>query len=138
MGHLLQQSYRIVIVKIKKMEFQHQADAPPSYEDVIKNPYHPSAPISSAPTTVQVMQVPSFDLGSKAARMICPNCKHSVTTTTSSKPSMTVWALSAVLCFTMLWPCFCVPFCVDSLHNVKHSCPNCKTVLGLYSGLGMD
>merc|ERR1712198_777283 len=81
MGTLVTTELLNVIVKMKKMDssFQQQADAPPSYEDVIKNPYHPSAPISSAPTTVQVMQVPSFDLGSKAARMICPNCQHSVT-----------------------------------------------------------
>ena len=57
-----------------------------------------------------------------------------VNTTTSSKPSMMAWAVSCVLCFTMLWPCFCVPFCVDSLKNVKHTCPNCKSTLGRYKG----
>merc|ERR1711953_876700 len=51
---------------------------------------------------------------------------------TSSKPSMMAWSLSLILCFTMLWPCFCLPFCVDSLQNVKHKCPSCKVVLGRY------
>merc|ERR1712062_202660 len=55
-----------------------------------------------------------------------------ITTRTSSKPSMMAWSLSLILCFTMLWPCFCLPFCVDSLQNVKHKCPSCKVVLGRY------
>ena len=57
-----------------------------------------------------------------------------VTTSTNSRPSMMAWAVSCALCFTMLWPCFCVPFCIDSFKDVKHSCPNCNATLGRYKG----
>ena len=66
--------------------------------------------------------------------LTCIFFQASVTTTTSSRPSMMAWAASCVLCFTMLWPCFCVPFCVDSFKDVKHSCPNCNVTLGRYKG----
>ena len=72
------------------------------------------------------------ELGPNPARLMCPSCQKEITTRTSSKPSMMAWSLSLILCFTMLWPCFCLPFCVDSLQNVKHKCPHCKIVLGKY------
>ena len=74
------------------------------------------------------------ELGPNPARLQCPSCQMEITTSTSSKPSLMAWSLSLVLCFTMLWPCFCVPFCVDSLQKVKHKCPHCKVTLGRYSG----
>ena len=62
----------------------------------------------------------------------CIYFQASVTTTTDSRPGIMAWAISCALCFTMLWPCFCVPFCVDSFKDVKHSCPNCNATLGRY------
>jgi hypothetical protein len=28
--------------------------------------------------------------------------------------------------------CSCIPYCMDSCKSVTHSCPNCKTYLGIY------
>merc|ERR1712211_19821 len=83
---------------------------------------------------VRVVYLPAPDFGPNSVKIVCSPCQATVNTTTSSKPSMMAWAVSCVLCFTMLWPCFCVPFCVDSLKNVKHTCPNCKSTLGRYKG----
>ena len=80
-----------------------------------------------------LFQVQMPELGPSPARLVCPSCQMDITTRTSTKPSMMAWSLSLILCFAMLWPCFCVPFCVDSLQNVKHKCPNCKIVLGKYN-----
>eukprot|EP00092_Neocalanus_flemingeri_P080939 GFUD01101023.1.p1 GENE.GFUD01101023.1~~GFUD01101023.1.p1 ORF type:complete len:143 (+),score=25.39 GFUD01101023.1:224-652(+) len=130
-------------------------DAPPSYDETIKNTAggfvypegaYPLPPKGANPpgytpsvqTVVQVVQLPAPDLGCHAVQMVCPSCQKSVTTEISSSPSVMAWGMSAILCFTMLWPCFCVPFCVDSLQNVKHKCPQCKVVLGRYRGCGMD
>ena len=128
----------------KTQEVMYPQDAPPSYDDTVKNAGgwcppqtqgdNPPGYSPGVKTVVQVVQVPAVDLGCHAVRMVCPSCQHSVTTETSSSPSVMAWGLSAILCFTMLWPCFCVPFCVDTLKNVKHKCPNCKIVLGRYKG----
>ena len=72
------------------------------------------------------------DLGPSPATLTCPNCLNSITTSTSSSAGVMAWTLSAILCFTGFWPCFFAPFCVDSLQNVKHKCPNCKFVIGRY------
>merc|ERR1711877_62551 len=113
-------------------------DLPPSYEDTIKNGnaggFVDPTTAGGIPvkTIVQIVQVPMPELGPNPARLMCPSCQMEITTRTSSKPSMMAWSLSLILCFTMLWPCFCLPFCVDSLQNVKHKCPSCKVVLGRY------
>merc|ERR1712115_61441 len=112
-------------------------DAPPSYEDTVKTPggWCPPPPPSQCPPpqVVRVVQVPAIDLGCHPVKMVCPSCQMSVATKTSSSPSMLAWGLSVTLCLTMLWPCFCIPLCVDSLKKVKHKCPNCKIVLGRYN-----
>merc|ERR1712038_55199 len=124
----------------KNEENVSSPDLPPSYEETIKNGQaggfiDPTATAGGLPvkTIVQVVQVQMPELGPSPARLQCPSCHMEITTSTSSKPSMMAWSLSLILCFTMLWPCFCVPFCVDSLLNVKHKCPNCKIVLGKYN-----
>ena len=110
-------------------------DLPPSYEDTLKTGgggfVEPGVPVK---TIVQVVQVPMPELGPQPARIQCPSCQMDITTATTTKPSAMAWTLSLVICFTMLWPCFCLPFCVDSLQNVKHKCPNCKVTLGRYHG----
>jgi len=116
-------------------------DNPPSYEETIKNKPPPARqgfvvpePVSKdrVKTIVQVVQVPVPELGPNPANIQCPHCQAAITTSTSSKPGFMAWFLSAALCFTGFWPCFCVPFMVDSLQNVKHLCPRCKLVVGRY------
>merc|ERR1711970_632752 len=142
------------MTKIRKTEEDNlQPDAPPSYDDTIKTtgawypppqhkgfspPGYPAPPSQGYPAppptqVVQVVQLPAIELGCQAVRMVCPSCQQSITTQTSSSPSMLAWGMSAILCLTMLWPCFCIPLCVDSLQKVKHKCPSCKMVLGRYN-----
>merc|ERR1719244_949677 len=100
-------------------------DLPPSYSETM-------GVVPPVQKVVQVVQIPAPDFGSRPVKTVCPSCLASITTSTKSNPSFMAWGFSAFLCFTMLWPCFCLPFCVDSLQNVKHSCPACKVVLGRY------
>ncbi len=52
--------------------------------------------------------------------------------------SSTSWLLAVVLFFIMLavaFPlvfCSLVPFCSDKYKDVRHTCPNCKHLIGLY------
>jgi len=121
--------------------------APPSYEEIAGSSSQlraadagKSLPTDFPPTyteheqTIRVVYLPAPNFGPKPAKVVCSSCQASVTTTTNSRPSMMAWAISCALCFTMLWPCFCVPFCVDSFKDVKHICPNCNATLGRYKG----
>jgi len=83
-------------------------------------------------TQVQYVQGPTF--GHRPVKMICPHCQADITTRTDSEPSALAWIICGVLCFVGCIPCCCIPFCVDSLNQVTHTCPSCKNTLGRYKG----
>merc|ERR1712167_363991 len=58
-------------------------DFPPSYTEQEQN--------------VRVVYLPASNFGPKCAKVVCSSCQASVTTTTSSRPSMMAWAASCVL-----------------------------------------
>jgi lipopolysaccharide-induced tumor necrosis factor-alpha factor len=81
---------------------------------------------------VQYMNPPNF--GHNPVNMTCPNCQCQIRTSTDSEPGPMAWILAGVLCVVGLWPCACIPCCIDSLNSVTHRCPNCKHFLGRYKG----
>ena len=105
-------------------------DLPPSYEDTVASKVGAFPPDSH--TVVRGIKVAVPELGPKPANILCPGCQASITTRTASKPGLLAVSLSAILCITGLWPCFCLPFLVDSLQTVKHYCPLCNIVVGKY------
>jgi len=92
----------------------------------------PAQPPVQVVTQVQYVQAPSF--GFRPVNMQCPHCQAQITTHTVSEPSALAWIVGGVLCLVGLWPCACVPCCVDSMQQVTHSCPSCKNFLGRYKG----
>ena len=56
------------------------------------------------------------------------------TRSTKSESSAMAWILCGALCVFGIWPCCLIPFCVDSMQAVTHSCPACKITLGRYKG----
>jgi len=131
-------------------------EAPPSYEATVsgaaggfvdprKSQQQPAPPPqqaapgpagAAAPGTqtviVQYMNPPNF--GHNPVNMTCPHCQSQVRTSTDSEPGALAWILAGVLCVVGLWPCACIPCCIDSLNSVTHKCPNCKNFLGRYKG----
>merc|ERR1711937_688443 len=111
------------------------SDCPPSYTEAVSG-IPPHAQHVQAVQTVQgvtrVVQVHSPSFGPHPQVTVCPSCGSQVTTKTSEKSSPLAWLLCCALCFTALWPCACLPFCVSALNTVKHSCPLCKITLGKY------
>eukprot|EP00092_Neocalanus_flemingeri_P021625 GFUD01023455.1.p1 GENE.GFUD01023455.1~~GFUD01023455.1.p1 ORF type:complete len:183 (+),score=58.91 GFUD01023455.1:343-891(+) len=83
-------------------------------------------------TQVQYVSGPSF--GHRPVTMVCPHCQKNITTRTSSEPGALAWIIGGVLCFVGLWPCACIPCCIDSLNQVTHTCPGCSNTLGRYKG----
>jgi len=108
-----------------------KAGGPPPPQAMQHQAMQPQPPVQVV-TQVQYVQGPSF--GHRAVTMVCPHCQNNITTRTSSEPSALAWIIGGVLCFVGLWPCACVPCCIDSLNQVTHSCPSCNNTLGRYKG----
>lgn len=71
--------------------------------------------------------------GDQPVSMICPNCGQNITTSTYKVTSVVQWAAAGGLLVVGCWlGCCLIPLCIDSLQDVKHSCPNCKAYLGMY------
>jgi len=81
---------------------------------------------------VVVVNAPNF--GPNSIETMCPHCQSQVRTSTESEPGALAWILAGILCVVGLWPCACVPCCIDSLNSVTHKCPNCRQFLGRYRG----
>jgi len=81
---------------------------------------------------VVVVNPPNF--GPNPVDMVCPHCQCQIRTTTESEPGPLAWIFAGVLCVVGLWPCACIPCCIESLNSVTHKCPNCKNFLGRYKG----
>ena len=117
--------------------------------------YHPpnSGPYPQQPTQVvtqvQYVQAPTF--GYRPVNMTCPHCQNNITTrsdnihtktlcltlsicSTRSESSALSWIICGALCVFGIWPCCLIPFCIDSMQAVTHTCPSCKMTLGRYKG----
>uniref|UniRef100_A0A672Z9C0 LITAF domain-containing protein n=1 Tax=Sphaeramia orbicularis TaxID=375764 RepID=A0A672Z9C0_9TELE len=63
-------------------------------------------------------------------QMQCPCCHNTVTTQISYKNGWVTWLIVATL--FLCWPCFIIPFFVDSCKDVVHSCPICNNVIHIH------
>ena len=102
-------------------------------------PYH-LPPMTAAqqshhdpPLLTQSFLKPQPPLSYYSITMTCPYCYRSIHTKTVSEDSCMAVCLSATLCILGCWCCVCLPFCLESLQKVEHSCPKCKMVLGTYN-----
>lgn len=77
--------------------------------------------------------VVTSSLGESPVRMVCPNCRNEILTSIETEFSLPQHIAFFVMCITgACLICSCIPYCMDSLSNVRHQCPNCKTHLGTY------
>merc|ERR1712083_147549 len=107
--------------------------APPSYDP---NP-PPGVPMMapSAPPVVVVHQVqpqpyikPIF--GTNPCRLTCQYCNQQVVTAVERKFSMLGWMVAGGICIVGLWPCCCIPCCLDTFYDYEHTCPSCNAIVG--------
>ena len=84
--------------------------------------------ISALNLTTRVTAVP--------CRMGCPSCGMFILTRTKSIAGLMTYASSlGLLVAGGCFGCFLIPFCVDSLKDVKHVCPECNQDIIVYHRL---
>uniref|UniRef100_A0AAG5DXW5 LITAF domain-containing protein n=1 Tax=Anopheles atroparvus TaxID=41427 RepID=A0AAG5DXW5_ANOAO len=104
--------------------------APPPPYDANSNVIPPP---QVAPTTyVQVVTRPQ--VGPDPAAMVCPSCTKHVVTRLDYESSTKTHIAAGLLCLFICWPCFWIPYVIDSCKNANHYCPNCGAYIGTYRG----
>merc|ERR1712154_449488 len=77
-----------------------------------------------------VVQAPSF--GKDPVSTVCMSCHANITTSTNSETGTIALLTAGLLCFFGCWCCAWVPFCMDSMKDVGHRCPQCNRIVGRY------
>ncbi|XP_062243381.1 lipopolysaccharide-induced tumor necrosis factor-alpha factor homolog [Platichthys flesus] len=71
-------------------------------------------------------------LGDSPVQVVCPSCHQAVLTKVDHTSGVLTYLLCGGLFFCgFVLGCCLIPFCVDRLRDTRHSCPTCKTVLGV-------
>ena len=104
-------------------------------------PYKPPEPENQAPlppTVIQVVPQSYHQLvGPEPMQLVCNNCGQHVTSEIRYETGLKTWfciriilILGIILIIPLLF--VCVPFCMDSVKDVEHFCPNCGQYYGRY------
>ncbi|XP_059060278.1 lipopolysaccharide-induced tumor necrosis factor-alpha factor homolog [Achroia grisella] len=95
--------------------------------------YHqvPQAVVTVTPGLVPGVVVGQH-IGPQPTRVTCRSCNEQTTTRIEQKSSMRTHMMALLLCVFGLWPCVCIPYCMDSCMNVDHYCSNCGSYVGTY------
>ncbi|XP_016392390.1 lipopolysaccharide-induced tumor necrosis factor-alpha factor homolog [Sinocyclocheilus rhinocerous] len=97
-------------------------------------PAQQGQPVTSPLVSVQTVYVqPGLAFGSVPVQAHCPVCSQNVITRLEHTSGALAWLSCAGLAiFGCIYGCCLIPFCVDSLKDVIHHCPNCSSVLGVH------
>ncbi|KRZ51341.1 Lipopolysaccharide-induced tumor necrosis factor-alpha factor -like protein [Trichinella nativa] len=98
---------------------------PPAYSP---DPVGPP-PLHTIPTVIAV----TAPLGAEPVTVQCVSCHAVVTTETKLVAGSLAWILCVTcLIFGFWFGCCLIPFCIPSVMDVEHRCPNCKAVIGVH------
>ena len=78
-----------------------------------------------------VVEYPEFRLKFTEDAIIstCPYCHQSVVTELESKAGPFAFLSAVIMAHCLLC---CIPFLVDRFKDMKHSCPKCKSTIGVF------
>lgn len=110
---------------------------PPSYEAAMGQHPAPPGPQPYVLPPIQptpVIIIPTVNLGSKPARVTCPQCQNNVVTRVEYVPGTSTHIFAILLLLFGCFPCACLPYCIDSCQNANHYCPICGTFIGVHKG----
>ncbi|XP_055547601.1 lipopolysaccharide-induced tumor necrosis factor-alpha factor homolog [Wyeomyia smithii] len=90
-------------------------------------------PNYAQPTYVHTI-VTAPQVGPDPASISCPSCQKHVITRLDYESSTKTHIMAGLLCLFICWPCFWIPYVIDSCKNANHYCPNCGAYIGTYRG----
>ncbi|XP_035665223.1 lipopolysaccharide-induced tumor necrosis factor-alpha factor-like [Branchiostoma floridae] len=129
---------------------------PPAYDDAVSSPPPPLPPSNMAPqqnqygaqhtqpgSTVYYGTIPQSSQTVILSRpptnaaypvhMQCTNCGQQIITNLTYVTGMTTWLACIAICaFGGFLGCCLIPFCLDGLKDVRHTCPGCGAHLGTF------
>ncbi|XP_056135995.1 thioredoxin domain-containing protein 11 isoform X2 [Lampris incognitus] len=92
--------------------------------------------ITGTMANAQVPVVTIGPFGDNPVQVSCPSCHQTVVSKVEYSSGWLTYLFCAGLFFCgFALGCCLIPFCVDRLKDAKHTCPVCKTVLGVYKRL---
>lgn len=63
----------------------------------------------------------------------CQQCRQAVVTRVSYETGTLTWLICGAIALFGCWlGCCFIPFCIDGCKDVRHTCPNCNTTVGVY------
>jgi len=100
-------------------------------------PTYPQQPGYQTQTTTIIQQPAQVFVGLRflesPVAMTCPFCQASIVTSTVYTNGTLTWIACGGVALMGGWlGCCLVPFCMDSLKDVIHNCPNCQKQVGVY------
>ncbi|OQV19787.1 hypothetical protein BV898_06060 [Hypsibius exemplaris] len=118
--------------------YQAGFDKPPQPSDPYLGQQQPTAIVAPLGTTYIVtsgLETFNFNrpMGPDPMQGICPSCGQSVVTQIDYEVGGHAQSMMCLFCFLGGLLCCWIPFCVPSMQDVIHSCPNCKYPLGRYN-----
>lgn len=100
-----------------------------------QQPGYPAQP-GYATTTTTIIQQPTHIIAGfheSPVATTCPNCGAAIVTATSYVTGTLTWLACLGLCVIGCDAgCCLIPFCVDSMKDVIHTCPSCGTQVGVF------
>ncbi|XP_055378377.1 lipopolysaccharide-induced tumor necrosis factor-alpha factor-like [Condylostylus longicornis] len=87
----------------------------------------------SATVTIQPTYVNTPGVGPGPSQVTCSSCRATIITQVEYEASTKTHLFALLLCLFGLWPCVCLPYCMDSCQSGRHYCPNCRAYLGTYN-----
>ncbi|XP_072336901.1 lipopolysaccharide-induced tumor necrosis factor-alpha factor homolog isoform X1 [Scyliorhinus torazame] len=104
-------------------------DGYPSYPagPPMGGPGMPAPQLAHPPVVVQTVYVqPTQRFGFQPMQTTCPSCNQVVITRVSHSPGALTWlSCGGLFLVGCVFGCCLIPFCVESLQDVEHNCPNC-------------
>ncbi|XP_065222220.1 lipopolysaccharide-induced tumor necrosis factor-alpha factor homolog [Planococcus citri] len=110
----------------------YPSTAPYPTQPVLINPPIGANIVNPPTTVVEVQRTIIAALGPAPAHITCPHCRYVVVTSTETEPNCAAHLCCLFLLVIGCCPFSSLPYCMDSLKNVRHYCPNCKAFLGSY------
>ncbi|XP_055591747.1 lipopolysaccharide-induced tumor necrosis factor-alpha factor homolog [Uranotaenia lowii] len=112
-------------------QFSYAHPPPPPPYDANANMIPPQQ--GGTTTYVQTI-VAAPNVGPDPASISCPSCNKHIITRLDYETSTKTHIMAGLLCLFICWPCFWIPYVVDSCKNANHYCPNCGAYIGTYRG----